>query len=103
MYAIGKDTLAMKAVVGEEALNQEDKLYLDFLERFEKKFLAQGPYESRSIFKSLDLAWENLRIFSDKMLKKINQEHIKKYFKRSEEMGRGPEEEKMPPKGDKKK
>ena len=71
MYAIGKDTMAMKAVVGEEALSQEDKLYLDFLERFEKKFLSQGPYEARSIFKSLDLAWENLRIFSDKMLKKI--------------------------------
>jgi len=96
MYAIGKDTLAMKAVVGEEALSQEDKLYLDFLERFEKKFLTQGPYESRSIFKSLDLAWENLRIFSDKMLKKINTEHVKKYFKRADEIGRA-EEEKMPP------
>ena len=96
MYAIGKDTLAMKAVVGEEALSQEDKLYLDFLERFEKKFLTQGPYESRSIFKSLDQAWEILRIFSDKMLKKINVEHVKKYFKRSDEPGR-PEEEKLPP------
>ncbi len=94
MYAIGKDTLAMKAVVGEEALSQEDKLYLDFLERFEKKFLTQGPYEARSIFKSLDLAWENLRIFSDKMLKKISPEHVKKYFKRSDEMGGKPEEEK---------
>jgi V-type H+-transporting ATPase subunit B len=104
MYAIGKDTLAMKAVVGEEALNQEDKLYLDFLERFEKKFLTQGPYESRSIFKSLDLAWENLRIFSDKMLKKINQENLKKYFKRQEDVGKMPEDERMPPvKGDKKK
>eukprot|EP00826_Nyctotherus_ovalis_P063800 TRINITY_DN9357_c0_g2_i12.p1 TRINITY_DN9357_c0_g2~~TRINITY_DN9357_c0_g2_i12.p1 ORF type:complete len:399 (-),score=127.48 TRINITY_DN9357_c0_g2_i12:186-1382(-) len=86
MYAIGKDTMAMKAVVGEEALSQEDKLYLDFLERFEKKFLTQGPYEARTIFKSLDLAWENLRIFSDKMLKKISPEHVKKYFKRSDEL-----------------
>ena len=98
MYAIGKDTLAMKAVVGEEALSQEDRLYLDFLERFEKKFLTQGPYESRSIFKSLDLAWENLRIFSDKMLKKISPEHVKKYFKRADEMGGKPEEEKVPSK-----
>ena len=85
----------MKAVVGEEALNQEDKLYLDFLEKFEKNFLTQGPYESRSIFKSLDLAWENLRVFNDKMLKKIDKEHIEKYFKRSEELGRA-EEEKDP-------
>lgn len=99
MYAIGKDTMAMKAVVGEEALSQEDKLYLDFLERFEKKFLSQGPYEARSIFKSLDLAWENLRIFSDKMLKKISPEHVKKYFKRSDEIGDDRmEDEKQPPK-----
>ena len=98
MYAIGKDTMAMKAVVGEEALSQEDKLYLDFLERFEKKFLAQGHYESRSIFKSLDLAWENLRIFNEKMLKKINQAHKSKYFSRDKV-----EEEKVPQRAEEKK
>ncbi len=32
----------MKAVVGEEALNQEDKLSLEFLEKFEKTYIAQG-------------------------------------------------------------
>ena len=32
----------MKAVVGEEALNQEDKLALEFLEKFEKTFINQG-------------------------------------------------------------
>jgi len=30
-YAIGKDTAAMKAVVGEEALSADDLLYLEFL------------------------------------------------------------------------
>jgi V-type H+-transporting ATPase subunit B len=34
-YAIGKDTAAMKAVVGEEALNADDLLYLEFLKKFE--------------------------------------------------------------------
>merc|ERR1719503_312617 len=34
-YAIGKDTLAMKAVVGEEALSSDDLLYLEFLDKFE--------------------------------------------------------------------
>lgn len=41
-YAIGRDAAAMKAVVGEEALNQEDKLSLEFLEKFEKTYIAQG-------------------------------------------------------------
>ena len=32
----------MKAVVGEEALSQDDLLYLEFLTKFEKNFIAQG-------------------------------------------------------------
>lgn len=48
-YAIGKDTAAMKAVVGEEALNEEDHLYLEFLKNFESKYISQGQYESRTI------------------------------------------------------
>ena len=78
-YAIGKDTEAMKAVFGEEALN-EDRLYLEFLEKFEKEFLAQDPYESRTIEKSLDMAWDLLRIFPEKQLKKISKKHIEKYY-----------------------
>lgn len=39
-YAIGKEMQAMKAVVGEEALSSEDLLYLEFLDKFETKFLA---------------------------------------------------------------
>ncbi|CAG8715606.1 2034_t:CDS:2, partial [Dentiscutata heterogama] len=40
-YAIGRDAAAMKAVVGEEALNQEDKLSLEFLDKFEKTYISQ--------------------------------------------------------------
>ncbi|GFY93317.1 ATPase, V1 complex, subunit B protein [Actinidia rufa] len=56
-YAIGNDVQAMKAVVGEEALSSEDLLYLEFLDKFERKFVAQGAYDTRNIFQSLDLAW----------------------------------------------
>jgi len=70
-YAIGKDVLAMKAVVGEEALSTEDHLYLEFLENFERKFIAQGYYEARDIFASLEIAWGLLRLFPKEMLKRI--------------------------------
>src|ERR1700730_1230896 len=66
-YAIGKDVQAMKAVVGEEALTPEDLLYLEFLEKFEKKFLTQGYYESRDVFQSLEIAWSLLRLFPQTM------------------------------------
>ena len=46
-YAQGKDVIAMKAVVGEEALSAEDRLYLAFTDKFETKFIAQGPYQVR--------------------------------------------------------
>lgn len=87
-YAIGKDTMAMKAVVGEEALNEEDRLYLEFLEKFETEFLAQDSYESRTIHQSLDKAWNLLRIFPDKLLKKINKTHLEKYYQRKDQFDR---------------
>jgi len=71
-YAMGKDVLAMKAVVGEEALSPEDMTYLRFTERFERKFLSQGANQSFSIFDSLDQAWELLRYFPKEQLKKID-------------------------------
>ncbi|KAL7568890.1 hypothetical protein ACA910_015538 [Epithemia clementina (nom. ined.)] len=70
-YAMGKDVMAIKAVVSEEALYMEDHLYLNFLEQFKGKFVSQGPYQARTIFESLDLAWSILRAFPKELLKKI--------------------------------
>ncbi|KAJ1547654.1 Vacuolar ATP synthase subunit B [Nowakowskiella sp. JEL0078] len=81
-YAIGKDAAAMKAVVGEEALSQEDKLSLEFLEKFEKTFVSQGSYEGRTIFESLDHAWSLLRIFPKEMLNRIPQKVIAEFYQR---------------------
>ncbi|KAJ9051652.1 Vacuolar ATP synthase subunit B [Entomophthora muscae] len=81
-YAIGRDAAAMKAVVGEEALNQEDKLSLEFLEKFERSFVAQGSYENRTIFESLDLAWSLLRIFPKELLNRIPQKTLAEYYQR---------------------
>ncbi|KAG0370411.1 Vacuolar ATP synthase subunit B [Gamsiella multidivaricata] len=87
-YAIGRDAAAMKAVVGEEALNQEDKLSLEFLEKFEKTYIAQGNYESRSVFESLDQAWSLLRIFPKEMLNRIPQKLLAEFYQRDRK-GRG--------------
>merc|ERR1712022_99730 len=83
-YAQGKDTQAMKAVVGEEALSEDEHKYLEFTEKFEERFLAQGPYENRDIFTSLDIAWELLRIFQPELLKKIPQKLKDKYYNRDD-------------------
>ncbi|KAJ2824886.1 Vacuolar ATP synthase subunit B, partial [Coemansia erecta] len=83
-YAIGRDAQAMKAVVGDEALSPEDKLSLEFLEKFERTFIAQGAYENRTIYDSLDLAWSLLRIFPKEMLNRIPQKVINEFYARRE-------------------
>ncbi len=144
-YAQGKDVVAMKAVVGAEALSAEDNLYLQFTEKFENRFLRQGvcwqdgvvgpvprplppvphspcpvprprapshgsswlsgspgvrarvllnvlmalagPYDARSIFDSLDLAWGMLRSFPREMLKKIPPEILDEFYLRRARRG----------------
>jgi V-type H+-transporting ATPase subunit B len=81
-YAIGRDAAAMKAVVGEEALSAEDKLSLEFLEKFEKQFISQSPYDKRSIFDSLDLGWNLLRIFPKDLLNRINPKILDEFYAR---------------------
>merc|ERR1712021_156210 len=81
-YAIGREVLAMRAVVGAEALNEEDLLYIEFLEKFEDTFIRQGMYENRSIFESLEIGWGLHRIFPQEMLKRIPKKIIDKYYYR---------------------
>uniref|UniRef100_A0A8C5CXC8 Vacuolar proton pump subunit B n=1 Tax=Gadus morhua TaxID=8049 RepID=A0A8C5CXC8_GADMO len=81
-YAIGKDVQAMKAVVGEEALTPDDLLYLEFLQKFEKNFIAQGPYDNRTVYETLDIGWQLLRIFPKEMLKRIPQSTIAEFYPR---------------------
>ena len=78
----------MKAVVGEEALSSEDKLSLEFLEKFEKTFIAQSAYEARTIYESLDLAWSLLRIYPKELLNRIPKKVLDEFYQRS---GKGKE------------
>jgi len=79
-YAIGIETMSMKAVIGEEALSPEEHLYLEFLEKYENRMVSQGPYDQRSIWKSLDISWEMLRTFPADKLKRIPPKFVDKYY-----------------------
>jgi len=82
-YALYKDAQAMKAVVGEEALGHEERLFLEFGDKFEQKFISQGYAEARDIFYSLDLAWALLRTFPRDALTKIDAKILNEYYVRS--------------------
>ncbi|UZJ56766.1 hypothetical protein CBS101457_006086 [Exobasidium rhododendri] len=82
LYATGRDCASMKAVVGEDALSAEDKLSLEFLDAFEKKFINQGAYENRSIYDSLDIAWSLMRMLPKEMLTRVNPKILKEFYGR---------------------
>jgi V/A-type H+-transporting ATPase subunit B len=78
-YAEGRDIRNLVAVVGEEALTERDKLFLEFTDKFEKEFVTQSSDENRTIEETLDLGWKLLSILPEGELKRIDEKYIKQY------------------------
>ncbi|MBU4265754.1 MAG: V-type ATP synthase subunit B [Candidatus Altiarchaeales archaeon] len=83
-YAEGRDLRDLVAVVGEEALSERDKKFLEFAERFEDEFINQGTDEDRTIEGTLSIGWELLSILPERELKRIDSKYIEKYGKKKE-------------------
>jgi V/A-type H+-transporting ATPase subunit B len=81
-YARGKECQELATILGEAALSEEDRKYMNFANQFEKRYISQGYYENRTVEQTLDLGWELLSMFEDTELKRIRVEFIKKYMKR---------------------
>jgi V/A-type H+-transporting ATPase subunit B len=81
-YAEGCDLRDLVAIVGEDALSDRDKKFLEFADKFEKKFVSQDEHEDRNIEKTLDIGWELFSILPKSELKKIDEKYIKKYLKK---------------------
>lgn len=78
-YAEGRDMRDLVAVVGEEALTERDRKYLEFSDRFENEFVTQGRDVDRTIQQTLDLGWDLLSSLPEGELKRIDDKYIKKY------------------------
>ncbi|MFQ5969013.1 MAG: V-type ATP synthase subunit B [Nitrososphaerales archaeon] len=81
-YAQGKDSRALSAIVGEEALSEIDRKFLRIASIFEGKFVNQALDEDRSIEQTLDIGWEVLDELSESEMKRIRPEFIAKYRKK---------------------
>ncbi len=79
-YARGKESKELATILGEAALTDEDKKYVQFSDKFEEIFVQQGEDENRDIVKSLTIGWETLTMLSITELKRIKDEYIKKYL-----------------------
>lgn len=79
-YARGKEARELALILGEAALTDIDKLYLEFADLFENEFVRQGEFESRSIIDTIDLGWRFLRTIPRAELKRIRPEYLEKYY-----------------------
>ncbi len=84
-YARAQELRSLALIVGESSLTPVDLKYLRYAEAFEKKFLAQGYYENRDIFKTLDIAWEILSMLPEQELTRVKEKYIKQYYKKTAE------------------
>ncbi len=83
-YAQGKQAKELAVVLGESALSDTDKLYLEFTNRFEEEYINQGFYTNRTIQETLDLGWELLNILPRTELKRIKDDMINEYLPNKE-------------------
>jgi V/A-type H+-transporting ATPase subunit B len=79
-YARGVEVRELAVILGESSLNDTDKAFLKFAERFEKEFIRQGGQENRSIFESLRIGWDLLTEIPREELKRVKDEYIEKYL-----------------------
>lgn len=79
-YAKVQDVKALSSVIGEDELSPTDKLYMQFGKEFEKRFIAQGADESRSVTQTLNLGWELLRMLPKTELDRIDTKLLDKYY-----------------------
>ncbi|MBR0184166.1 MAG: V-type ATP synthase subunit B [Clostridia bacterium] len=85
-YAKVQEVRSLASVIGEDDLNENDKLYLKFGNFFEKYFINQASTENRSIEDTLDLGWKILSILPISELSRAKTEMIEKYYIKDKEL-----------------
>ncbi|MBI4649696.1 V-type ATP synthase subunit B [Candidatus Desantisbacteria bacterium] len=81
-YARGKEAKELAIILGEASLTETDKLYSNFADEFEHKFVSQGDHDNRSIEGSLDIGWDLLKAFPHSELKRVKPHQIEKYMRK---------------------
>ena len=88
-YAEGNDLRGLVAIVGKDALSERDRMFLEFADLFEDRFVRQGLYEDRSIVETLDLGWDLLATLPEEQLVRIDRELIQKYHPKYRKKAQG--------------
>lgn len=79
-YARGKESKELSTILGEAALSNIDRLYAQFADEFEQKYINQGFNENRTIEETMNIGWELLRILPKTELRRVDSKFIEKYY-----------------------
>lgn len=78
LLARGQELRRLIAIVGVQALSDDDRRVLAFVDDFERRFVGQGA-DRRSIAETLDLAWELFAPFPRTELRRLPSELVDRY------------------------
>jgi V/A-type H+-transporting ATPase subunit B len=79
-YARVQEIRAISVVIGETALTQVDRAYLEFGRAFETRFVAQTADRARSMVQTLDAGWEILSLLPASELTRIHEADLERYY-----------------------
>ncbi len=79
-YAQGKEARELAIILGEAALSDIDKKFVEFANRFETEYMQQSRDNDRSLIDTLDIAWDLFSILPKSELKRVKEEFIEKYY-----------------------
>lgn len=86
-YARGLEARELTVILGEEALSEEDQLFLKFAEECEQQFIHQGEKVNRHIEETLNIGWRLISILPKATIKRVREEYIEKYYQNSDSKG----------------
>jgi V/A-type H+-transporting ATPase subunit B len=89
-YAEGNDLRGLVAIVGKDALSERDRMFLEFADIFENRFVRQGYREDRTIFDTLDIGWNLLATLPVEQLVRIDRDLIAKYHPKFRQAAKAP-------------
>jgi V/A-type H+/Na+-transporting ATPase subunit B len=83
-YARALEVRNLASIIGADELAETDRDYLAFAEAFERRFVGQGEQQERSIYETLELAWELLSLLPPEALTRVSEADIAQYHHRQD-------------------
>ncbi|MFK5987014.1 MAG: V-type ATP synthase subunit B [Pseudomonadota bacterium] len=78
-YAKAQEVRNLAAIIGAEDLSDTDNYFLSFARGFEQQFINQDEQQQRSIYESLNIAWELLSLLPTAVLSRVSETDLAKY------------------------